>query len=100
VVGHVGALLCTWKDFHAAKTRFYIALLGDKQVLARGQMSWPISEHDHGGDRTWVWLLGSVDLIVLAFVCGLLRWAGLVGCLYNLVCCIREDYRIEKYSFP
>lgn len=29
--------LSTRKDFHATQTRFYIALLGDKQVLARGR---------------------------------------------------------------
>jgi hypothetical protein len=36
---------------------------------------------------------------VEACVLGLLRWACSVWCLYSLVCCIREDYRIAKYSF-
>jgi hypothetical protein len=43
-----------WMDFHAAKTHlFTVALLGDKQVLVRGHMSWPIldSDHDKGDSR-------------------------------------------------
>jgi hypothetical protein len=46
--------LSTWMDFHAAKTHlFTIALLGDKQVLVRGHMSWPMldSDHDKGDSR-------------------------------------------------
>jgi hypothetical protein len=36
------------RHYNAAKTRFFsIALLGDKQVLARGHMSRPIPKHNH-----------------------------------------------------
>jgi hypothetical protein len=40
--------LSAWMGFHAAKTRlFTIALLGDKQVLVRGHMSWLMFDPDH-----------------------------------------------------